>query len=78
MRGRSRQVAPKATPGLQFVVRTFDPAGDRAFSHVFREDAADSRFAGGEQACRPTKSFYPRVSRMLNTARKLIAPATAM
>jgi hypothetical protein len=34
---------------LQFVVRTFDPAGDRTFSHVFREGAADSRFAGGGQ-----------------------------
>jgi Domain of unknown function DUF29 len=45
MYGRSHQVAPKATPDLQFVVRTFDPAGDRAFSHVFREGAADSRFA---------------------------------
>jgi hypothetical protein len=34
---------------LQFVVRTFDPAGDRAFSHVFREGAADNRFAAQGQ-----------------------------
>src|SRR6476646_215238 len=27
-----------------------EPAGDRAFSHVFREAAAGSRFAGREQA----------------------------
>jgi hypothetical protein len=62
---------------LQFVVRTFDPAGDRAFSHVFREGALLSglREEGKSLA---SGGRYSRVSRMLNTARKLITPATAM
>jgi TPR repeat protein len=50
MQGRKPRGQPEMlTPGLQFVVRTFDPAGDRAFFHASREGAAASRFAGGEQ-----------------------------
>jgi hypothetical protein len=52
MRGRSRQVAPKATPCLQFVVRTEFPAGDRAFFHGFQEGAALSRFGEQSQSSR--------------------------
>jgi hypothetical protein len=46
---------------LQFVVRTFGPAGDRAFSHVFREDAAGSRIAGeGQLPIRTRAEFAAR------------------
>ena len=48
-RTRAFRVAPKAR--ARFAVRgaNVDPAGDRAFSHVFREGAAGSRFAAGGQ-----------------------------
>ena len=32
---QAAQGRPEGLARLQFVVRTFDPAGDRAFSHVF-------------------------------------------
>jgi hypothetical protein len=50
------------TPDLQFVVRTLSPAGDRAFSHVFREDAAGSRFAGQKQANDIIRTTAPAIA----------------
>jgi hypothetical protein len=50
MRGRSRQVAPKTTPGLQFVVRTLGPGWRPGVLPRFREGAAGIRIAEGEQA----------------------------
>jgi hypothetical protein len=38
-----------------------DPAGDRAFSHVFREGAADSRFAAQGQVSRPRRVLSARL-----------------
>jgi hypothetical protein len=39
-RAQAFRFSPKAHARLQFVVRTLAPAGDRAFSHVVREEAA--------------------------------------
>ncbi len=44
--GAAARGCPEGCARLQFVVRTLIPAGDRAFSHVVREGAAGSRFAG--------------------------------
>jgi len=76
---RRRKPSGRPEGYAMFAVRGANegPAGDRAFSHVFREAA---RIAGlrrrGKSPARG--ECYSRVSRMLNTARKLITPATAM
>src|ERR1700722_17286959 len=58
--------APKAHARLQFVVRTSVPAGDRAFSHVFREGAA---LAGlrGEGKSRLLKRLFQRLPHAENS-----------
>src|SRR6202035_118801 len=59
MRGRSLQVEGYA----RFAVRGANdgPAGDRAFSHVFREGGAGSRIAAWEQASRLRKRLSLRL-----------------
>src|ERR1700691_2512849 len=48
---RRRKPSGRPEGYAMFAVRgaNEDPAGDRAFSHVFREGAADSRFGAREQ-----------------------------
>jgi hypothetical protein len=65
------------TPGCSSWCERLIRLAHRAFSHVFREGAADIRFVALEQVFR-RRTGYLFVSGMLNTARKLITPAAAM
>jgi len=56
-------------------VRTSAPAGDRAFSHVFREGAADIRFAARGQVRHSRSPIHIRAKRFLRANGDLL-PAT--